>query len=74
MLIVILQVAILGGDVVSELTIKIILELHLPVRSCNPFSLGLILASSPHNEDNSFIVGILVKASLTVPLHSLAHC
>ena len=74
MLLVILQVAILGGDMVSELTVKVILELHFPIRSCSPFSLGLILASSPHNEDNSFIVGIPVKASLTVPLHSFVYC
>ena len=56
MLLVILLMAILGGDVVSELTIKVVLELHFPIRSCNPFSLGFILASSPHNEDNSFVV------------------
>ena len=73
MLIVILQVAILGGDVVSELAIKTILQLHLPIRSCDPFSLGLILASSPHDEDHSVIVGILIEASLAVPLHSLAR-
>ena len=74
MLIVILQVAILGGDVVSELTVEVILQLHLPIRSCDTFSLRRILASSSHNEDRSLIVGILVEASLAVPLHSLAHC
>ena len=74
MLIIILKVAILGADVVSELAIKIIVQLHLPIRSSNPFALGFILASSPHNEDNSLLVGILIEASLAVPLHSLAHC
>ena len=29
---------------ISELTVKVIPELHFPIRSCNPFSLGLILA------------------------------
>ena len=43
MLLVILQVAILGGDMVSELTVKVILELHFPIRSCSPFSLGSFL-------------------------------
>ena len=74
MLIVILQVAILGGDVVSELTVEVLLQLHFTIRSSNPFALGFILASSPHNEDNSLLVGILIEASLAVPLHSLAHC
>ena len=66
-------VTILGADVVSELAIKITLQLHLPIRGCDPFPLGLILASSPHDEDHSLIVGILIEASLAVPLHSLAH-
>ena len=74
MLIVILQVAILRGDVESELTIKIILKLHLLIRSCNLFVLDLILASASQNEDHSLIVGILIETSLAVPLHSLAHC
>ena len=73
-LIVILPVAILGGDVVSALTIKIILELHLRIRSCSPFAPGLILASSSHIADRSLIVGILIEASLAVPLPSLARC
>ena len=60
--------------VVSELTVEVILQLHFPIRSSNPFALGFILASSSRNEDHSLIVGILIEASLVVPLHSLAHC
>ena len=70
----ILKVAILGADVVSELAIKIIVQLHLPIRSSNPFALGFALASSPHDENHSLVVGILIESSLAVPLHSLARC
>ena len=64
----------MAADVVSELAIKIILQLHRPIRSSNPFALGFTLASSLHDENHSFVVGILIEASLAVPLHSLAHC
>ena len=63
MLIIILEVATLGADVVSELAIKIVVQFLLSIGSSHPLALGFILASSSHDENHSLIVGILIKAS-----------
>ena len=74
MLVVILKIAILGADVVNELAIKVIVQFLLPIGCSHPLAWGFTLAASSHDEHQSLVVGILVEASLAVPLHSLSHC
>ena len=74
MLIVILQVAILGTDVVSELAVELIIQLHFAIGSFNPFPLRFSLAAAAGHEHNALIRSIHIEAALVEPLHSLPHC